>query len=448
MPSPSDRPGKSTSNLHELVLSHFSDDLIGRLNVDQMFILIDGVLPFEACLYHQVLPLYLEGSRLHLGMVTSDDQAAIEYARRIISYLNYSLVTHPIPSAALQAVLSAYLNQAANRQSAQSTSPTTEETPLQETIEIENPHASHLSDHQTLIVDSPDDLKSAADPADTPTEQSSNAPPPTPSAEPASRPSAPVVEQTPAPTPDVSRTKPPAEEPPLSIARRAAVLNSLPELAISSKYRDRPLESLLSLHPKPLLQELLGRILDSGIGRIYFERQSKYGRVLWSQNGILQAVAEKLDLGLFEGLIYELKLIGHLPLDLVEVPEQSEIERMYQENRILLRFRVMPSKHGEEATVQVLRGAALRFYQQQQFSRLGRDALSIAKQLQFKVNEIRERAFSEPGLMQARIEALANLSEMLRGIESQIDDLQGSGLDDPDGSPSQGQDDETFYYDS
>ncbi len=432
MPSPSDRPGKSTSNLYELVLSHFSDDLIACLNVDQMFILIDGVLPFEACLYHQVLPLYLEGSRLHLGMVAPDDPAAVEYSRRIISYLNYSLVSHPIASAALQAVLSAYLNQAARQTTQDSSSPSGDRL-SSETVEIETLKRGESGDRQTLILDSPDALQ-----ASPPSPQ----PSPQPSSEPSSAAPIPALPspnaataKTPAPGAAIANSQSP--NPALSTARRAAIFNSLPELTISSKYRDRPLENLLSLPPKPLLNELFGRILDSGIGRIYFERQSNHGRVLWSQNGILQAVVERLDLPLFEGLIYELKLIGHLPLDPAEAPEQSEIERMYQKNRILLRFRVMPSKNGEEATVQVLRGAALRFYQQQQFSRLGRDALSIAKQLQFKVNEIRERAFSEPGLMQARIEALANLSDMLRVIESQIDDLQGAGMDDPEAAPLQ-----------
>ena len=62
---------QSGSNLSELVyqriLSQFRGDWATRLNVDQMFVLIDGVLPFEACLYYQVLPLFLEGNRLHFG---------------------------------------------------------------------------------------------------------------------------------------------------------------------------------------------------------------------------------------------------------------------------------------------------------------------------------------------------------------------------------------------
>jgi len=82
--------------------------VLDRLNIEQMFVLIEGVLPIEACLYYQVLPLFLEGSRLHLGMVSPEDKAASEYVRRIVSYLNYSLVTWEISSGALKASLSAY----------------------------------------------------------------------------------------------------------------------------------------------------------------------------------------------------------------------------------------------------------------------------------------------------------------------------------------------------
>jgi hypothetical protein len=36
----------------------------------------------------------------------------------------------------------------------------------------------------------------------------------------------------------------------------------------------------------------LGRVLIGGIGRLYFERQSEQGRILWSQDGVLQSVLE------------------------------------------------------------------------------------------------------------------------------------------------------------
>lgn len=466
MPPPSDRPGsKSTANVHELVLSHFSEDLAQRLNVDQMFILIDGVLPFEACLYYQVLPLYLEGSRLHLGMVSPEDQTAADYARRIVSYLNYSLVSQAISSEALQAVLSAYLNHAAHRQTAASSK---QDTFAQKNAQEMRPTAeANLSDRQTLIVDSPDDLEGLAEedippvfryaapeltsegaseltPEKTPEKPEVTetpeaiAPPPAP--QPAR--SAEVPPVTPptlgrSPTPGLSSPTPgltPALSSPanramdsedaIAAARRATLLHRLPALQIHPQHLNSPIETLITLPPKQLLHELLGRILESGIGRLYIERQKTYGRVLWSQSGILQSMLERLELPLLSGLLYELKLMAHFAPDPVKTPLQAEIERVYQQQRLLLRFRVMPSKYGEEATVQVLRGAALKFYQQQQLSRLGRDALTIAKQLQFKVNEIRERATSEPSLMQARIEALASLGDMLRTIESQINDLQ------------------------
>ncbi|XPM56095.2 MAG: hypothetical protein EDM05_052475 [Leptolyngbya sp. IPPAS B-1204] len=78
MASPLDnqRASNLRHSVYQRILSQFQDDWATRLNVDQMFVLIDGVLPFEACLYYQVLPLFLEGNQLHLGMVSPDDMAA------------------------------------------------------------------------------------------------------------------------------------------------------------------------------------------------------------------------------------------------------------------------------------------------------------------------------------------------------------------------------------
>ncbi|NEQ26727.1 MAG: hypothetical protein F6K28_48410, partial [Microcoleus sp. SIO2G3] len=152
----SDRAEPNFSQRH--LLSYFPQDWAERLNAEQMFILIDGVLPFEACLYYQILPLFLEGSRLNLGMVSPDDSAALDYVRRIISYMNYSLVTRPLSSEALQVVLSAYLNQAGSKP----------QPPLQKLAKTTRPargaarsRPSQPLDRQlqqTLVVDSPEEL--------------------------------------------------------------------------------------------------------------------------------------------------------------------------------------------------------------------------------------------------------------------------------------------------
>ncbi len=453
MASPlSDRIEQSENSVYDLVLSQFQGDISERLNVEQMFVLIDGVLPFEACLYHQVLPLYLEGSRLNLGMVSPEDSAASEYVRRIISYLNYSVVSRAISSDALQVVLSAYLNYASKKEARRH--------PSADAARSKSPKRSpakpDLHDRQTIIVDSPQEIERQGMDEQAELEGTIDVPPAPPvdmngvdisasegaiampgNSSPradATDPTQPDLPRSPLPSPVAPppQTNPEAEPPaakvpadPKPATRQSVLVGTVPRLLIQAKYLASPVEVLVKLPPQELLQELLVRVLTSGIGRLYFERQKQQGRVLWSQDGVLQSVLEQLSPQKFQGLVNELKTLAHLSLTPVQSPQQVEIERMYHDTRVLLRFRFMPGGHGEEATLQVLRGTALKFYQQQQIDKLGRDAMTIAKQLQFKLNEIRQRSIDEPDLMRSRIDALAGLSEMLGAIEAQINAIQG-----------------------
>jgi type II secretory ATPase GspE/PulE/Tfp pilus assembly ATPase PilB-like protein len=181
-----------------------------------------------------------------------------------------------------------------------------------------------------------------------------------------------------------------------------------------------------SLPPEELAQELLGRVLMKGIGRLYLEQQATHGRVLWSQEGVVQSVLETLPADRFQGLIDELKQVAGLSKTRLKQSKQLDIERIFDHERLLLRFRFMPTEHGEEATLQVLRGAALRFYQQQQLSVLERDALGIAKQLQGKLSELRDRAYAESTLSGARLEILPALSRLLQEMEAEIKTMQAA----------------------
>ena len=80
-----------------------------QMNYETIFSLIDSLLPFEACLYHQILPLSIEGSLLRLGVVEPLDASGVDYARRMLAYLNCSLVTEEISCETQRSVLSAYL---------------------------------------------------------------------------------------------------------------------------------------------------------------------------------------------------------------------------------------------------------------------------------------------------------------------------------------------------
>ena len=328
-----------------------------ELDTEQMFRLLDSILCFEACLYHQVLPLTLEGSRLRLGMVNPEDTVAVNYFRQILSYINCSLVSQPISTSTHQSMLSAYLSykesNPANKRSLAASRPTAQVTAQSLG---EKPSRVNQNNQPTFIL------------VDT---EALNFP-------------------------------------------KAARVDSHPQSAVQATCLDSAVE-VLTIPPKKLLQELLGRVLAGGIGRVYFERQFAQGRIVWSHNGVLQTVLEQVPLSVFQGVLDELKLLTHLPLDPVQEPKQLEIECFYQQNRLLLRLRVMPGTHGEEANLQVLRGTALKFYEQRKLPHLSRDALALAQQLQRKVNELR-RVHLNPSLSYGQLETLPALKQLLESL--------------------------------
>jgi type II secretory ATPase GspE/PulE/Tfp pilus assembly ATPase PilB-like protein len=393
VPSPSN-PGKSETP-NQLKSSPLEATSIAGMDTEQMFRLIDSILPFEACLYYQFLPLALEGRHLKLGMVVPQDTSALDYVRHILAYLNCSLKTKPIEAQTHQAMLSAYLNY--SRTTDASHKPTAKKEKI-----------SDRTERPTLILD---DSKIA--------NYDLSEPPPS---------SSPILENnsqlkpTPAPPQEQKASTAVAPTPQVS----AAAQTLLP-LQVQALHLSRSMEFIGTLAPKQMLQELLGRVLVGGIGRLYFERQADQGRILCSQDGVLQSVLEGLSLPIFQGLIVELKRIVSLPLMPVLQPKQVEIERRYQQEALLLRLRVMPGTHGEEATLQVLRGVALKFYQRQQLEKLSQDALKLAQQLQRKLNEIRDRSGRYP----MPLEVLPALNQLLEGLDEQLESLAQSQVNQP-----------------
>jgi len=377
-----------------------------QVDPEMIYRMIDSILPFEACLYHQILPLSLEGSCLKLGMVNSADASALDYVRRILAYMNCSLVPQPISAETHQAMLSAYLKRKQPKSGKNQTHDgAATSTPTQE---ARNTEASTIprGTRPTLIVNSPEELEFAdldiKNDSNIPADHHDSASPP--------------VRQSDRKTLILDSESP--------SYKTSQVADATPILQVEAHHLFEPIEVLLALSPKNLLHELLARVLLGGIGRLYLERQPQQGRVLWSQNGILQSVLQDLNIALFQGLINELKRLAYLPLISVQQARQVEFERLYKQERLLLRLRVMPGEHGEEATLQVLRGAALKFHQQQQLSTLGRDALNIAQQLQRKLSEIRERTQLNPSLSSEQLEALTALELLLNNVNKQLDALK------------------------
>lgn len=334
------------------------------MDSDRIFHLIDTVVPFEACLYYQVLPLSLEGNLFKLGVVDAQDDSALDYVQRILAYMNCSVTTEPIASETQRSMLSAYLL-----------------------------HGNQLRE--------PSQTETAAAP------KPKNPPSAT------SGPNAATLLSVPEPSrPAPERFKPASAEVPPT-PTQVSVLN------VEALHLSSPVEVLATLPAPQLLEELLGRVLREGIGRLFFERHQSQGRILWSQDGVLKSMLEGIDIVLFQEVIDELKRLTDMPVGPVEQAKQVEVERIYQNTHLLLRLRVMTVGGKEEATLQVLRGAALRFYQQQQLSTLSRDALRLAEELQRKVNQIRDRTRLSP----VPLEGLPALEQVIRNVDDQIEAL-------------------------
>ncbi len=362
-------------------------ELTATMDSDRIFQLIDTVVPFEACLYYQVLPLSLEGNIFKLGVVDAQDDSALDYVQRILAYMNCSVTTQPISSETQRSMLSAYL-----LHGNQITAPTHTDAPA---------------------------AASPAQTAETVGKQKTANPQP-------------EAETVPPPEPEIRKSKRSKPSPPPDLTAAGEVSPGAIEpsvLEVKALHLSSPVEVLVALPAPQLLQELLGRVLLDGIGRLFFERQQLQGRILWSQDGVLKSMVEGIDPLLFQDVIDELKRLTDMPVSRVEEPKQVEVERIYRKTNLLLRLRVMPANGGEEATLQVLRGAALRFYQKQQLSNLSRDALKLAEELQRKVNEIRDRT----RLLPLPLDGLPALEQVVKNVEDQIEALMTASHSDPSG---------------
>jgi type II secretory ATPase GspE/PulE/Tfp pilus assembly ATPase PilB-like protein len=366
--------------------------------------LVDSILPFEACLYYQIIPLSIDASHLNLGMVNPDDTATIDYVKRQVAYINYSLVTWPIASDWHRDVLSQYLSHKAKaKKNRPQPSSEAQATALSQGAFPVNP-----SDQATFIVDSPTIIPKDQTPS------ISSAGPQNSHNNPQNRDDSPFRPVAPA----RHRAKQSASLHASTGQQEEPLALELPALNLPMSFA-----AMGKLPPKQLTQALLNRVLQDGIGRLYFERRASSGRILWSKDGIVQAALEDLNLPLFQSVINELKRLTHLPLLTTQETRQVEIERTYRQERVVLRFRLIANPNGEEATLQVLRGAALKFYQQQQIDQLGREALTFAHRLQTQINQIRDRArltFTLEGVSEVTLTTLSNL---LKDIGTEIDQL-------------------------
>lgn len=306
-----------------------------RANPQQIFDLIDSILPVKDCISYQLIPLNLVDKHLILGIVNPNNKAALNHVLSCCADRVDSLSTKPIDPKTHQLIISAYSRRSDSNKSATPNS------------------ASMLQERPTLILDNSEEILEEEDR---------------------------VAEKS---NPQ-SRFQPQSK---INCHEQKSAQTPL-GLELQPKYMSAPPKFLSSLPPQILWQELLARVLVTGNGRIQLERLPNSGRIGWIQNGNLKLSVDPVAAKNFQGVLEELKRLVNLPNIPVKQVYKGEIERSYKQERLLLLWRISPGKYGEEATLQVIRGKVLTLYQKRQMEELGDQAIETARQLKQKLEQI------------------------------------------------------------
>ncbi len=334
-----------------------SDPKTGSSAIDHegIFQLIKLVLSVESCLHHRILPLKLNNNRLVLGMVNPKDVSALKFVRSIVNSLGYGVDVKAISFNTHQSILAAYLKYIG---SSEQPVPTKADLDATRTLtEIpeksgENQKSANLHDRPTLIIDRPEEFSASSENQ---------------------------VEQVPS-FDSVELHQPDSLESQSAHFRG----NNPPRssaFAPSNRREIGRLEDLLST-PEQLWQEIMNRLLDDGIGRLYLQRLSEWGRIFCSQDGEIKFSLDRVPLAIYQSILDRVKVLAKLPPVPLESRKKLALEKIHQQERLLLRLEIFPGQWGEEATIQVLRGKALNFYEQRQVKKMAEQAVSLALKLE------------------------------------------------------------------
>ncbi len=396
---------------------------------ETIFKLIDSVVSLEFCLHYQVLPLELEDNYLTVGMINTKDKTSLNFIRPIAASLNYSLEIQSITAQEHQLALAAYLKR--------SIPPVPNNLPHNQRNKTKKTRQDRSIDKETMIDEqmsqpSPGSLDSSLtlneesrQKPETHRPRSSNNLHERPTlivdSEKNSEDNQPNQVQIISSEPQIHKTKSVSEVE--DIPETIAVFSlqesvSAPILELQAEHTKDSVENLSALEPKQLWQELLAKILDGGIGRLYLKRDPNYGRILWSRDGVIQSSLDKVKLNVFKHIIREVKTLGKQPLSPLKKPKKVAIERIYNHERILLRLEFFVGKSGDEITIQVLRGEALEFYEQRQVEKSVEQAIYFAEKMEKTLRKIRMCANEQ------NLGDFSRLEAIYRQIERQFQLLQ------------------------
>ena len=311
---------------------------ISDIDYEQVINLIKSILSLEYCLQYQIIPLTIEQGCLSLGMIDPDDQTALDFIRPIVNALGYGLIIQPIDSYTHQLALAEYLkhNHTVEQIKADISPQTSAQTIRDSAMTVVNMPFESQQNGQRNDLDSKATI--IADPSENPPSQVK-----------------------------------------ASIEDSKSTIYASMEPSVNYCLTH---ESLHTLTPQQLWQELLIKLLDSSISELRLEQNQNQGSIFWSSDGVVQSSLEDVTLSILQALINEIKTLAKIPLELLQKPRKVAIEKHYHQERLQLRIDACPGQWGDEITIQVLRGNALKVYEQQQIKKMSEQALLLAQKLE------------------------------------------------------------------
>ena len=177
-------------------------------------------------------------------------------------------------------------------------------------------------------------------------------------------------------------------------------------------------DSLDVANPEMLWQQLLQKIISGEIDKLYFQYKSDSCSILSGLAGKVDPLLKQIDREVFQEVVRQVKTMAKLPPTKIDKHKKVAVPKLYNGERVLLRIEFFPSRYGEEITMQVLQGEALKFYEQRQADRTIEQALGLGVKL--------ERALSKVVVYRNSIEAndLDALNSLVRQIEQKLKSLE------------------------
>lgn len=337
-----------------------------EINQEKVFKIINTLIPLESCLYHHLIPISLEDNNFIVAMIKPNDELILDYLKSILPSPEYTLQVEQISPETYELIISSYQNYSRSYHESEQTNYAIEQKLITSQPETET-RPIPLANGKTLIIDSQELI-------------------------------------------NLREKNTPKTKKKLKLSK---------SLQINAKHETEALETLTNLTSEELWQELLARLVKEGIGRLYFEINQDFGKIVLTKNGVITSTLEKIDLQLFQELFKAAKNLANLPLTPLEKARKIEVQRTYQTKRLLLRFHIFPSQYGEQGTIQVLRDKALAFYQEQQMDTLGEQVLRLTKQLERKLQQIQDLKRINP----IELEVLPQLRVIQASILEKLESL-------------------------